>query len=106
MGALTRTHGRTKTREYRIWILMRDRCYTPTHKSYRYYGARGVGVCARWRYDFMAFFADMGPRPSPTHQLDWEIQHLMLGPRNFWRLTGKTWCRQATPEKRGEKVSR
>ena len=26
----------------------------------------------------------------------WEIQHFMLGPRHFWRLTGKTWCRGAT----------
>ena len=65
-----RTHGRTLTREYRIWVLMRDRCRTPTHRSFRYYGGKGVRVCDRWNRDFMAFFADMGPRPSPAHQLD------------------------------------
>lgn len=24
----------------------------------------------RWREDFSAFFADMGPRPSPNHSID------------------------------------
>ena len=26
----------------------------------------------------------------------WEIQHLMLGPKHYWRLTGRDWCREAT----------
>lgn len=29
-----------------------------------------VVVCERWRNDFAAFIADMGPRPSPKHTLD------------------------------------
>lgn len=40
------------------------RCENKKHDSYRYYGARGVGVCARWRNDFWAFVEDMGPRPE------------------------------------------
>ena len=46
------------------------RCTNPRHPAYPSYGGRGIGVCARWRDDFMAFFADLGPRPSPAHSLD------------------------------------
>lgn len=58
-----------KSAEYRIWRGMRDRCEYPTHISYRYYGARGITVCDRWR-DFPTFLRDMGPRPSPKHSID------------------------------------
>lgn len=39
------------------------RCHNPAHAAYRYYGARGVKVCDRWRESFEAFAADMGARP-------------------------------------------
>src|ERR1700730_9999813 len=56
--------------EYKIWYGMVARCTNPRHPGYPSYGGRGIGVCARWRDDFMAFFADLGPRPSPGHSLD------------------------------------
>lgn len=43
---------------------MVSRCYAPHHAAFRYYGGRGIKVCARWRRDFVAFLADMGPRPT------------------------------------------
>jgi hypothetical protein len=46
------------------------RCTDPRVRAYRYYGARGVRVCARWLESSAAFAADMGPRPSATHSLD------------------------------------
>lgn len=50
-------HGGARTREYRIWDGMRDRC-----KRHKNYAGRGITVCERWN-DFANFLADMGPRP-------------------------------------------
>lgn len=63
-GTNTLTHGASKTREYRIWQAMKNRCYNPRVTSYPNYGGRGVRVCARWLNDFEAFYADMGPCPQ------------------------------------------
>lgn len=59
----TTTHGMSNTRDWRRWKEMVARCHRPTHKNYRYYGARGIKVCERWR-KFANFFADMGKRPE------------------------------------------
>lgn len=48
---------------------MLARCETRTNDSFCYYGSRGISVCERW-HDFLAFFADMGERPTPAHSLD------------------------------------
>jgi hypothetical protein len=51
-------------REYTIWRSMKSRCSTPSSSNYKFYGAKGVTVCDRWRDDFRTFFADMGPCPA------------------------------------------
>lgn len=56
--------------EYKIWCGMIDRCERPGSSVYRHYGGRGVRVAARWRESFAAFLSDVGPRPSPSHQID------------------------------------
>ena len=43
---------------------MRERCENPEHKSYAYYGGRGITVCAAWVCSFENFLADMGERPA------------------------------------------
>jgi len=63
-------HGMSGTPEYRIWKIMRQRCTLPSADSYHLYGGNGVTVCERWRHSFEAFYADMGPRPSPSHSID------------------------------------
>jgi hypothetical protein len=65
------TNGRKRqTVEYTTWISLKDRCYNPNVKSWPDYGGRGITVCDRWRDDFAAFLADMGPRPSADHSID------------------------------------
>jgi hypothetical protein len=63
MGAATRKHGHAKDPLYHLWHTMIARCHNPAAAAYRYYGARGIQVCARWRESFAAFAADMGVRP-------------------------------------------
>lgn len=52
-------HGRNKRgsrdRLYNIWADMKRRCSSPSHKQYRYYGGKGIRVCAEWADDYMAF---------------------------------------------------
>ncbi len=62
--------GATHWREYRIWTGIIARCENPKRAGFADYGARGIGICRRWREDFSAFLLDMGPRPSPMHSID------------------------------------
>jgi hypothetical protein len=68
-GCLRRTAWRDSP-EYESWSHMKQRCQNPNSKDFKYYGGRGITVCERWRHDFAAFLADMGPRPSPQHSID------------------------------------
>ena len=58
-----KTHGKSSSREYRIWAEMRKRCNNPKQKTYPYYGGRGIKVCERWGR-FEAFLEDMGNCPE------------------------------------------
>jgi hypothetical protein len=66
------THGKAKTVEYRLWVGMLTRCYNKKEKAYKYYGARGIRVCSRWRGDggFVRFLEDMGERPSAEYSIE------------------------------------
>jgi hypothetical protein len=64
------SHGGAYKPEYRVWHLMKQRCRNQNQTSYGAYGGRGITVCERWAQSFEAFLEDMGPRPSPQHQLD------------------------------------
>lgn len=61
-------HGMGKTRAYRVWTSMLQRCRTTTHQAYADYGGRGISVCSRW-LTFENFFADMG-HPPPGLTID------------------------------------
>jgi|SRR5262245_52510392 len=69
-----RRHGMAGSPEYRSWIGMHRRCYGANELCYPSYGGRGITVCDRWNRrkggSFENFFADMGPKPSPAHELD------------------------------------
>ena len=80
-------HGMKKTRVYRIWNAMRQRCHNPNQPHYERYGGKGVTVCRKWRKDFVAFYEDMGDPPSDKHSIDRINPHGNYEPRN---------CRWAT----------
>lgn len=67
------THGHRKngqrSREYRIWSNMKDRCLNSRESTKRYFG-RGISVCERWVNSYENFIADMGVCPSPKHSID------------------------------------
>lgn len=43
-----RTHGMSKTRLYRIWSLIKDRCENENSHAYQRYGGRGIKLCPEW----------------------------------------------------------
>ena len=48
-------HGETKTRLYRIWSGLKDRCLNKASRDFQNYGGRGVSICEAWTKDFIAF---------------------------------------------------
>ena len=74
-AAASVTHGHStakglKSKTYRAWRKMRDRCYDSKDQSFANYGARSVRVCDRWLHSYENFLADMGVCPSMKHTLD------------------------------------
>ncbi len=59
-----KTHGMTYTTTWNVWCQMKQRCGNKNSDSYRWYGARGIKVCERWKNSFQAFLEDMGERPE------------------------------------------
>jgi hypothetical protein len=48
---------------YTSWSSMWARCSNPNRSYWKYYGGRGITVCARWK-KFENFIADVGERPK------------------------------------------
>lgn len=61
---LLTTHGMWGHELYEMWHGMKKRCHDERDRAYKLYGARGIKVCDRWRYNFDLFVADMGERPQ------------------------------------------
>lgn len=68
MARFTEKHGKSRTRMYKAWTGMLQRCNNPNSVEYSRYGGSGITVCERW-HDFANFYADMGERP-PGMTLD------------------------------------
>lgn len=63
----------TNTREYNIWVCMKQRCLNPNNKSYKWYGQRGIKVCDRWLDEengYENFITDLGNSPGIDYSLE------------------------------------
>lgn len=55
-SAYSKTHGFRGSKLYHVYSGMVDRCTRENHKSYAYYGGRGIFVCQEWLEDRSRFF--------------------------------------------------
>lgn len=62
--------GVKRSPEYRTWENIKQRCYNPNYRHYKYYGGKGIEVCERWRDSFQNFLDDMGKRPRGDYSID------------------------------------
>ena len=82
------SHGLSKTRTYRIWSGMIQRCFNKNNHKYNIYGARNITVCKSW-LKFANFYRDMGECP-PHHTLDRINTNGIYKPSNCRWATQKT----------------
>jgi hypothetical protein len=78
-GCKVQTLKSQNPREYRIYMMIHQRCYNPKHNSYEHYRSRGITLYPEWHNDkkdgFKKFFEyvnshPIGPCPSQWHTLD------------------------------------
>ncbi len=62
-------HGKSRTKVYKTWKGIFERCFNKNSTSYKNYGGRGITVCKRWE-KFENFNKDMGEPPTPKHSID------------------------------------
>jgi hypothetical protein len=65
-SARKKTHGKSKSSEYFIWLGMHQRCNDKNCKAYGNYGGRGITVCSEWSGNngFETFLSHMGVKPK------------------------------------------
>ncbi len=54
-GCRKKTHGYSKTKLYRTYQRMINRCYRKNYPQYDNYGGRGIKVCDEWLNSFVSF---------------------------------------------------
>jgi hypothetical protein len=64
---INKTHGQSKTAEYRAYGQAKQRCQNPKNDKYQYYGGRGI----EFRFNsFQEFIETIGYKPNPSFSLD------------------------------------
>lgn len=63
-------HGYSRTAEYKIWKGIKNRCNNPKSVGWKNYGGRGITMHPDLEASFLAFLAEVGPRPSPLQSME------------------------------------
>lgn len=67
-------HGLSKSRLYKVWQNIKQRCSNPDNPSYKWYGAKGIALCKMWQESFKAFYDyiihNLGERQSAKYSID------------------------------------
>lgn len=50
------THNLSRTRLYRVYAHIKERCINKNCRDYKNYGGRGITICNEWLNDFMNFY--------------------------------------------------
>lgn len=95
VSAARTKHGQSSTRDYGLWATMIQRCHDEKCDSYRYYGAKGIKVCDKWR-NYENFAHDMLPRPFPSASIDRIDNSLGYSKENCRWATSKAQARNTT----------
>ena len=64
-----KTHDMSKTKQYKVWANMLNRCRNEKLPRYKDWGGRGISVCKRW-YSFINFWEDMEKGYKDDLQID------------------------------------
>lgn len=63
-------HGESRSKLYRHWKSMIYRCSRPNNRAYKWYGGKGVRVCAEWQtYDGFKKWV-LETRPNETYTVE------------------------------------
>lgn len=87
-----RHRGERPSREFLVWMNIKDRCYRSSAEAYPWYGGRGIVMCERWRNSFEHFLSDMGLCPANS-QIDRIDNDGNYAPDNCRWITHKENCR-------------
>jgi len=98
------THGMTKTRFYRIWCNMKNRCLNKNVYAYKHYGKRGIKIYPSW-LKFENFRDDM-LKPYIEHCKKFGIKNTSIDRMNNEENYCKSNCRWATRKEQNNNYRR
>lgn len=95
-----KTHGYARTKVYRTWGYIKDRCLNPNNQDYANYGGAGITMYEGWVNNFEAFLAHVGEPPTPRHSIDrWPNKFGNYEPNNVRWATPTQQARNARTNK-------